>query len=203
MIHSQGLDALVDALAPNANNACVVAHGQAVPIALHLAQKVPVHALVLSNGPIQALDPFATAVSRIARFAGPALRTWSRPALANTSLASSACLRRLVVNPYVMDRETVTQMTASWTADRLRRRAMVRWMRELPDLIAAAPPPSVPTLLVWGDEDVLYPSFLADQATGLGSDIIQVRVPGGRHLHIVERPWELADQVHDYLRRQS
>ena len=172
-----------------------------MPLALHLARRVSIRLLVLSNGPIGSLDPVAAAVSRIARFAGPALRTWSRPTLANTSLASSACLRRLVVNPYVMERDTVNQLTQSWTADRLRRRAAVRWMRDLPRLVADAPSPTVPTLLVWGDEDVLYPSYQADQATGLGPDIVQVRVPGGRHLHIVERPWELADQVNRHLRR--
>lgn len=199
-IINAGSEGLVDMLADDVAGTCLVAHGQAVPLALHLAHRVSIRLLVLSNGPIGSLDPFAAAVSRIARFAGPALRTWSRPTLANTSLASSACLRRLVVNPYVMERETVNQLTQSWTADRLRRRAAVRWMRDLPRLVADAPSPMVPTLLVWGDEDVLYPSYQADQATGLGPDIVQVRVPGGRHLHIVERPWELADQVHRHLR---
>ncbi len=203
MVARDGPGALTDFLASTVEGACLIAHGQAVPLALHLAQRVSLDLLVLSNGPIQTLDPFTAAVCRIARFAGPMLRTWSRPALANPSLASSAALRRLVVNPYVMDRATVNQMTDSWTADRLRRRALVRWMRELPRFTAQAPPPTAETLLVWGDDDLLYPAHVADRTTGLGSDITHVRVPGGHHLHIIERPWELADQVHHHLHARA
>jgi len=192
-----GIEGLADALMPIVSKACLVAHGQAVPLALLLARRASPARLVLSNGPIGALDPVTASACRLART--PTARLWSRPELARPLLASSLALRRLVVNPYVMDREMVDRVTRPWTEDRTRRRAFTRWMQDLPRTVRTAPPPPDHTLLVWGDEDRLYPAHVADKATGLGAGIVHHRVPGGRHLHPIERPWELADAVSIWL----
>jgi len=192
VLMSDGLSGLVDALAETVHGTCLVSHGLANTLALHLAARVPLQKLVLCNGPIQQLD---MATTTLARLPFPVAKTLARPALANAFLASSLALRRLVVNPYVMDREMVDRVTASWTADRTRRHAFAQWLRALPDFIAAAPAPPEDTLLVWGDEDILYPAHVADSATGIHAGVVHHRVPGARHLHPIERPWELADAV--------
>jgi len=193
LLSSDGPEALIDALAPLVEGACLVAHGQANPLALHLARRASLRLLVLSNGPVARIDPITRTVSRLARM--PGAPVWARPSIVRPLLASSAALRRLVVNPYVMDRDMVARVTESWTADGPRRTAVTRWLRALPALTATAPAPTGPTLLVWGDEDILYPAHVADEAAGLHPDIEHVRVPGGRHLHPIERPWELADAI--------
>lgn len=198
-----GSQALLDALAPTVEGACLVSHGLANPLALHLAARVPIAQLVLANGPIDALDPVTTSLVRMAGPVGPLPRQWARPQVARPVLASSAALRRLVVNPYVMDRDMVVRVTESWTADRVRRKAFARWLRDLPALVRSAPPPPRDTVLAWGDEDALYPAHIADSATGTSPDIVHFRIPGGRNLHPIERPWELADAVAERLRAHA
>lgn len=199
ILAEEGTSGLVRALADDVAGCCVVAHGLAVPLALHLTSESRLHSVVLSNGPVGSLDPFTAVGARLARVAGRVVRSSARPWVARPALASSAALRRLVVNPYVMERAVVDHMTSSWTADRHRRSALVRWLRELPSFVASAPRPTTPTLLVWGDEDPLYPAHVADHATGWSAEVRHVRVPGGQHFHIVERPWELADAVAEHL----
>lgn len=178
----------------------LVATGLAVPLALHMAEQSSPSAVVLANGPMwSAVDPITRALSRWAQVAPRTLRALLRPGIAQPTLASSAALRRLVVNPYVMDHDMVVRVTEDWTSSRAHRAAVVQFLASLPAASATAPTPSVPTMLVWGDEDILYPAHVADGAGARLPGAHHARVPGGRHLHAIERPWELADAVHEWL----
>ena len=194
-----GTNALLDHLAPRATGAVVVGHGLAVPLAMRLAHRTKVAAVVLSNGPLQHVDALTRLGARAARHVPGLVAAALRPTPLRTLLASSAGMRRLVVNPYVMDHDMVVGITEGWTADVASRRAVARWLSELPREAAYTHAPDAPALLVWADEDILYPAHVADSATAWLPDSVHRRIPGARHLHPIERPWELADIVHEEL----
>jgi pimeloyl-ACP methyl ester carboxylesterase len=169
----------------------LVAHGSAIPAALLAAQQHPPAGLVLTNGALGGLDPALTAISRLpAALLHP--RLWLR------YLASSAALRRIVVNPYVMDRDTVVAVCAPAIQSSAHRRAQLRLLRDVAAQAPSAPPFSGPTLLLWGDNDHLYPTNITDSARPGFPRIREVPVPGGRHLHPIERPWFMADEIRNW-----
>jgi len=202
-VSSGGTAGLVDHLLDRAKGSVVIGHGLAVPLALHLATRTEVAAVVLSNGPLGRLDPITRLGARTARVLPAVAAAAFRPTALRAALASSAGMRRLVVNPYVMDRDMVVRVTEGWTADGPRRRAVSRWLAELPAEAARTDVPAAPVLLVWADEDVLYPAHVADNATAWLPGSTHLRIPGARHLHPIERPWELADIVASHLARQD
>jgi len=76
----------------------------------------------------------------------------------------------------------------------------------LKDLTAPRPmPPSFdgPTLLVWGNADPLYPSSIADIGRRRFSNLDQREIPGGQHLHPIERPWAIAEHILNWLQEKS
>ncbi len=179
----------------------LIAHGLAVPAAIAAALLVPPAALVLCNGPIRALDPVTSALAHLCSTRGGAAlarNTVLRPRPWLGWLASSAGLRRAVVNPYVMDRDTVAVLCGPLVATDSSRAAVAAYLGSL----GALPDPrglQCPVLLLWGDADPLYPieeaAFLESAVTGA-----QHRsVPGGQHVHPEERPWELADRLAAWL----
>ncbi len=180
----------------------LVAHGLAVPVALRLGPAAGLAGLVLSNGPVDAVDPVVRGLARLCRSPGLAARSWLHPVLFQRWLWSSAGLRRAVVNPYVMGRDTVVAVTGAALVSAAARADMARFMVDLVEYgpwPGTAPAAAGRRLLVWGDDDRLYPAAVADRARVKLEDADFVRVPGGRHLHPVERPWELADAVHGWL----
>jgi pimeloyl-ACP methyl ester carboxylesterase len=186
-----------EALAGRIAGRIVVAHGLAVPAAIAAALRTPPAGLVLSNGPITRLDP-VTRVLAAAAATPPgrrALRAAMRPAPWLRVLASSAALRRTVVNPYVMDRDTVVALCGPLVATPEGRRAVVSYVRSLGEGLPEARALTCPTLLVWGDDDALYPASEADFLEASLSRVEHRAVEGGRFFHPVERPWDLADRV--------
>jgi pimeloyl-ACP methyl ester carboxylesterase len=179
----------------------LVAHGLAVPAAVAAALITPPAALVLSNGPLRRLDPFTRALAGLCATRGGA-------AVARHSvllpppwlgwLASSAGLRRAVVNPYVMDRDTVAALCGPLVATREGRAAVASYLgslRALPDATAL----KCPVLLLWGDADPLYPAEEAAFLEAALSGATHRSVPGGQHVHPEERPWEMADRLAAWL----
>ena len=177
----------------------LVAHGLAVPAIVAAALRCTPRALVLSNGPIRQLDPVTRHLSRLAALGTPVTESLFRPTFWLRALSSSAALRRTVVNPYVMEPATVGLLCGPLVADRQSRRAMGAYLaslgRGLPDSRAL----SVPTLLLWGDADSLYPTSEADHFAASRGGARRVDLPGGRHFHPEERPWALADAVRHLL----
>ena len=173
----------------------LIAHGTALPVAWRAACDGNAAGLVLTNGPLLDLDPVARAAAAVARVA-----PWSlRPRVAVPALASSLALRRLVVNPYVMDRDTVVALLGG-SLDSPERRALVqKFLRSLAGSFDQQASFDGPTLCVWGDADVLHPAAIADEARRWFPRLRHVAVPGGRLFHPVERPWSLADAIDDWL----
>lgn len=183
----------------------VVAHGLAVPAAVAAALIEPPAALVLSNGPLRRLDPFTRALAGLcATRPGAAVvrRSLLRPEPWLGWLASSAGLRRAVVNPYVMDRDTVAALCGPLVATPQGRSAVASYLGslwQLPDPRAL----QCPVLLLWGDADPLYPSEEAAFLEAAVSGADHRSVPGGQHVHPEERPWELADRLAGWLGEQG
>lgn len=172
----------------------LVAHGLAVPVAIAAARLSPPARLVLSNGPISRLDPVTAALSRMAAPGGRLLAQALRPALAIPLMASSAGFRRLVSNPYVMDRDTIATLCGAALAQPAWRRALTGFLQSLQTL----PDPAglaCPVTLLWGDEDPLYPASEADYMDSLYGGGNHIRLPGAQHFHPEERPWAFADAL--------
>ena len=178
----------------------LVAHGTAVPVALAAAQGANLGALVLTNGALGGLHPVTRAICMAARIPGLISKVGLHPLIWQRWLASSVGLRRAVVNPYVMDRDTVVALSAPYLKSGAHRRAVTQYLAELPDAVAEVPAPNAPTLLLWGDEDPLQPMHVADSSRRWLPRAEVQAVPGGQHLHPVERPWAFADALDAWWR---
>jgi pimeloyl-ACP methyl ester carboxylesterase len=189
------VESLAEALvAETSPDDVLVCHGTAVPVVLAAAAHRPPRALVVTNGALGALDPFTRGICSAARLPGFA-RTTLRPEIWNRWLSSSAGLRRTVVNPYVMDRDTVVALTRPYLATLQHRQAVGRFFSHLPEAISEPPSVACSTLLLWGDEDPLYPAHIADTARQWIPQATVRMIPGGQHHHPAERPWAMADEL--------
>jgi pimeloyl-ACP methyl ester carboxylesterase len=173
----------------------LVAHGTAVPVAWVAANSSQLAGLVLTNGPIASLDPFLRTFCTLARTPRFLASTLLQPRLLQRWLASSAGLRRTVVNPYVMDHDMVVAVSEAYLDSPEARLAVAHFLRDLPRAIANPPSLETPTLLLWGDEDRLYPPSTIDKIRHLLVCNTHERISGGQHHHPAERPWEIADRL--------
>ena len=135
-----------------------VAHGTALPIARAAAARTPVAGLVLTNGPVEELDPATRTLARLARSPRALAATLLQPAAWTRWLASSAGCAGTVVNPYVMDRDTVVARPP-YTASAAHRESAARFLRDSAALrsrmrLRRTGP------RCGGDEDPLYPASL-------------------------------------------
>lgn len=170
----------------------LVAHGLAVPAVIEALRLSAPALVLLSNGPITRLDPVSR---RLAHLAPGVLGAAMFPALWLRWLASSAGLRRAVVNPYVMDHDTVATVCGEGVATAAGRRAAATYLRSLAGGLPELPGPGAPVRLIWAEDDRLYPSFEADfMDAHLGGDH-RVSIPGARFAHPAERPWAFADAI--------
>lgn len=183
----------------------VVAHGLAVPVAVSAALQVPPRLLILSNGPLRRLDPVSSALSALAASPAGGLleQIVFRPRVLVRLLASSAALRRSVVNPYVMDRDTVAMLCGPLVADPAARGALRIFLKSLGTGLPDVGLLTCPVFLVWGDADALNPASEADWLDARLGGGRRVDVPGGRLFHPEERPWAIADAIATILLREG
>jgi hypothetical protein len=186
----KGLSAKMDEIVAATGASAVVAHGLAVPIAMRV-KGVRVY---VSNGPLQHPE----SVMRGLTSAGQSTlaQLILQPALALRWMSSSAGLRRAVVNPYVMDRDTVVRLSQAVLATAETRKSAASWIKDVSAGIDQNwVVESSEVFGIWGDSDPLYPlGQLRKALGGPGANPPSV-IPGGRNMHLVERPWELADRV--------
>ena len=176
----------------------LVAHSGAIPVALRAAASAPPAALILSNGPLSQPDPVLRVLGRLPQ---PLLaHALLRPRLWLRALASSAGLRRAVINPYVMDHDMVVAVCGPLVQTAEDRAAIAAFFKDLAAERPLPPPYAGPVLLPWGDSDLLYPAAEVDQFRQLLPRVRHVSIPGGRHLHPIEQPWAIADILRDWLR---
>lgn len=189
-----GVDALarrLDAVIAETGAVAVVAHGLAVPVVLQSTSKVPV---VLTNGTLTTPDPVLRSMGRLGT--GVLSRVLFRPEVLGRWMPSSAGLRRLVSNPYVMNRDIVVMLLEPVVESAESRRAAAEWVCDVARGVSAVQRDTTMISAIWGDNDPLCP--LAE-VRGLVPPQRLTSIPGGRHLHPEERPWELADRLRTWL----
>ena len=186
----------------NANDPVVlVAHGTAIPAAIEASRKVEPNGLVLSNGPLHQTDLFTRTLIRWAKLPTTVTHKVVSPKRTINFLSSSVGLRRLVVNPYVMDHDTTVTVCGPIFESNVRFARMRNYLKTLENFDWKDPPNNVPTLLCYGDSDPISRRNI-DTFTRENQDNIQtLPVPGGRYLHPIERPWELADRCVDWAKK--
>lgn len=168
----------------------LVVHGLAVPLGWRVPAAVASR-LIVSNGPVAGLHPVPRA---LAALPGP---LWERlllePRLAGRWMASSAALRRVVVNPYVMGRDTVDLLLADLITDPDARANTATWITGLARLLPLDPARGGQVDGIWGDRDQLHPMAGAEGLLQGRRGATLTSIPGGQWLHPEERPWALAD----------
>ena len=165
----------------------LVAHGTAVPLAMHAAAQAPPAGLVLTNGPLGTMTPAMRAMCRSLKVLGP------RAAI--KLLASPAGLRRTVVNPYVWDYDTVVTICGPLFEDTHARGLTQGFMGALQEWTQTPATAAANTTHIYGDSDTALSPLNKDNIQNQSS--IQI-IEGGHHYHPLERPWEIADRVVDW-----
>ncbi len=193
----EGIDALTEALQQTIQRTgakTLVACGLAIPLALTAGAST----LVVCCGPIARLEPITAAMARLP---APILaETLLRRRILLRWLASSIGLRRLVVNPYVMDHDTVAALLEPLLRTRETRQRTAAWIRDLPKAVAAPSFRGDRLIGIWGSNDRIYPLSKAKmEIEALGGEGV-IPIPGGRHLMVEERPWSLADTLIEVLK---
>ena len=176
----------------------VVAHGLTVPLLLHFAHKHPIKRAFVSNGPLTSLDPLCKTFSTVPSFLQ---QLYLHPSLSFRFFASSVGMRRIVVNPYVMSKEVVHRMCAPLGTSSFRKNCTTY----LDEINAFTPPDSLKTDLVaiWGDHDLLYPTTIATDLQNRYPNTKRFDIEGGKLLHPIERPWAMADIIHQECQSQN
>jgi pimeloyl-ACP methyl ester carboxylesterase len=195
---------LADRLAPLVGpEALLVAHGLALPLGFEIARRVRPQGLVLLDGPLEKHDPVAAAATRLASAAPGLMKLALKPGIALKALASSAALRRAVVNPYVMDRDIVAMLSAPLLATAGHRRAVVEYLASIRDIHPPWSAGGTPVLLLWSASDLLHPLPGEPRSLVAGSEVSAISLPGARFLNVEERPWEVADALLGWSSRRA
>ena len=176
----------------------LVAHGTAIPVAIEASRKVPPTGLILSNGPLCRADRFTRILIAWARLPAVVTQHLVSPRRTMKLLASSIGLRRLVINPYVMDHDTTVAVCGPIIQSETRFRRMRSYLKNLATFEQHAPPKNLPILLCYGDADNLSICNVRDFLEKDKTSIESMSIPGGRYLHPIERPWELADRCMEW-----
>ena len=178
------------------SNDVLVAHGTALPLATEMSQIIPLSALFLSNGPITAIDPATRLYSKSSRW----MRNMAmKPFWAIPTLRSSIGLRRLVVNPYVMDHDTIVRVCQPLKQSPKHRKHYAEFFGNLRSMTPITQPKSTQTYLIWGDSDLLYPTHQASSILSSWKDTFLIEIAGAKHLHPIESPWAMADIIRDQI----
>ena len=188
------------------NISCIVGHGLALPLILNYAHQHPTEQIILSNGMLTSnvglikwLLPRMTSIPSIM---GKFLLS---PALSIPLMASSACFRRLVVNPYVMSKEVIKHHTNPQLMDAQYIQHVMEYLESLTDWKCPSHLHNGQVHLIWGENDPVFP---VDQVQYINHIIEHAPqhthiIPGGAHFHPVERPWGIADIIINCLTSMS
>ena len=178
------------------NIKALVAHGFGVPAALQTSTLTPLDHLILSNGPLQLnkkwkklLKNFSTAV----------IKQGLHPRISIPVCASSLAFRRLVVNPYVMDRDTIASLCKKNLSSREYRNNTANYLKSLANFDAPIDLQAKYCTLIWGDSDPIFAAKHLNQILPKKSNVSTIYIEGAQHFHPLERPWAIADEIKTIL----
>ncbi|MEC7984098.1 MAG: hypothetical protein VX278_02970 [Myxococcota bacterium] len=174
-----------------------LSHGLANPVLMQFSSQSPAQLIAFSNGPIDSLDIVTRSFVRLPSFLQ---KIYLHPKIAHRYLHSSLGLRRLVVNPYVMERDTVVAL-CSGLQDATTRSHYIKGIKHIMNLEKGFQSQAANHLAIWGDEDLLYPSKVASKLQNKIPNLKRIDIPGGKFLHPIERPWAIADVLHNEIQK--
>lgn len=162
----------------------IVAHGFAVPLALQVASKTSGIHFILSNGPLDShkLAPMLAKIPNLAL----------HPRISLPFLGSSFAFRRLVINPYVMNRDMIARLSQNVLNNKKTRKNIATYFQELEHWKPEKNLTSQEISLIWGTSDFLFPPPKNNSFSQHRQPLL---IEGGAHFHPVERPWAIADQI--------
>jgi pimeloyl-ACP methyl ester carboxylesterase len=174
----------------------ILAHGSSIQIALECASFPNIAGIALTNGSFYQDSQLLKLAVSLPNFAMSIL---SQPKIAVALFRSSIGMRRWVVNPYVMNHDMVVTVCEEFISSSIYRDNCLKYIKEKPSSLQKIPQIRKPTLLIWGTGDYFHPIEHLSQHLSDSDAITCVNVPGGRYLHPIERPWETADSVHEWI----
>ena len=128
-----------------------------LPLAIEVSHISPNHRLILSNG---LLNPKVGLIRwilpRLQQIPCTLKRQLLRPSFCLPAMASSVAFRRLVINPYVMNRTTLDDLTKKLLSDSNYRKNVSEYLTSLESWKLRCPE-NTNVYGVWGDNDLLFP----------------------------------------------
>lgn len=179
----------------------IVAHGLSVPLAIEVSHISTNSRLIVSNGLLTPnVGLIRWVLPRLQQIPCTLKRQLLRPSISIPTMASSAAFRRLVINPYVMNRSTLDELTKELLADSNYRIHVSTYLTSL-ETWKLRCPNNTDVHAIWGDHDLLFP---VEQIEATRTQIPTlskqtVTISGGAHFHPIERPWSIADEIHTIL----
>ena len=179
----------------------IVAHGLSVPLAIEASHISTNSKLIVSNGLLTPnVGLIRWILPRLQQIPCTLKRQLLRPSFSIPAMASSAAFRRLVINPYVMSRSTLNELTKELLADPNYRIHVSKYLTSL-ETWQLRSPNNTEVYGIWGDHDLLFP---IEQIEGIRTQLPTlsketITIPGGAHFHPIERPWSIADTIHTML----
>ena len=179
----------------------IVAHGLSLPLAIEVSHLSTNRRLILSNGLLTPdVGLIRWILPRLQQIPCTLKRQLLRPSFSLPAMASSTAFRRLVINPYVMSRSTLDDLTKELLADVNYRKHVSKYLTSL-ETWTLRSPNNTNVYGIWGDHDLLFP---VEQIEGVRSQLPTlaqktVTISGGAHFHPIERPWSIADAIHTIL----
>ncbi|MAY80961.1 MAG: hypothetical protein CL930_09285 [Deltaproteobacteria bacterium] len=177
------------------NPTILVAQGSALPVAVSASAISKPTGIVITNGALGRTDPLTRAMCAAAHLPHLMFNQMFSPDIVLRWLRSSAGLRRAVVNPYVMDHDTTVAICGPIFEDKMKRKRLQRYLQNLSEEAAKTPRLTSKTLICWGDSDPINPVLKSPLTDSNDALLTRDIVPGGKYLHPVERPWEIADRI--------
>jgi len=168
----------------------LVAHGLAVPAAISVSRQQPLENLILSNGPLGAHRLLK--LINVPKFL---LHPLLHPLVSIPIFASSIAFRRLVINPYVMNRDTIVSLCQNNLSSAKYRRNTVNYLHSLNNLCPFEQSNISQCTFIWGDSDRIFSLKEIDSTSTKNPRTNRVLIAGGAHLHPIERPWAIGDHI--------
>ncbi len=175
----------------------LVAHGFGVHLVLQVASNIDIRTIIISNGFLSSKIGIIQWVwPQISTLPNSIKKSFLRPTIARRLLASSAAFRRLVINPYVMDDQTIEILTNLLNQPDYRDN-ICSYLDSLKSWTIPTTVGDTHVQAIWGDNDPMFPpsqlQFLRDLSPSIEQQCQYI--PGGAHFHPIERPWSIADNI--------
>ena len=197
---AQATRLLDDELSSIDDSIILLTHGATLNLGLALATHPKVRGIVLTNGSVSKPSILAQLGSNIPT---SLLKIALSPRISTSIFSSSLGMRRWVVNPYVMNRDMVVRVCQEFLENRTYRNNALKWVGNNATPLSEAKQIETPCLSIWGTHDFFHPISERQQLDKILTQHTAIDVPGGRYLHALERPWETADALLQWMRQLS